>query len=498
VPELVVRRDTALPAALAVGRGTAVFVNGACWHRRGPVQAVSLLVDGRPHAPTAWGMPRLDLFGLLHPGLLAAGGHGTADPASEEDPEVRCYRSGFWATLPVPPPQRPRTVELALAATLADGREEVVPLGAIPVADPGPPAPAAGARIAVCLATHEPDPDLLAAQIASLRAQTETDWVCVISDDGSSPERFDVLRRLVEGDDRFRLSRAGGRLGAYRNFERALRLAPADAEWIALCDQDDRWDPDKLAVLRAAAADGAALAFSDMRLVDRDGRVLRPSLWGRRRVNTDDLASLVVANSVTGAAALLRRDVVDLALPFPDPPGWQFHDHWLALVALATGRLAYVDRPLYDYVQHGDAVVGQVTVADPGPVQRVRRWLGGWRGLYFYGYVPCEVHAQALLARCDGRLDARRRRALARIVAADRRAAGWAWLALRPLRALAGRNETLGTEAELARGILWRRLLAVRTGRRRTPDGSPFDAACPPPDLGTLGHRRLARWRAGG
>ena len=44
---------------------------------------------------------------------------------------------------------------------------------------------------------------------------------------------------------------------------------------------------------------------------------------------------------------------------FPAGPGWDFHDHWLALVAMALGEVAYVDRPLYDYVQHPGAVLGR-------------------------------------------------------------------------------------------------------------------------------------------
>ena len=44
----------------------------------------------------------------------------------------------------------------------------------------------------------------------------------------------------------------------------------------------------------------------------------------------------------------------------PDAPGVPFHDHWLGLVAMASGDVAYVDRPLYDYVQHPGAVFGPV------------------------------------------------------------------------------------------------------------------------------------------
>jgi hypothetical protein len=271
-------------------------------------------------------------------------------------------------------------------------------------------------------------------------------------------------------------------------------MLPPRAELVALCDHDDRWYPEKLELLRAALGD-AQLVYSDQRLVDRDGHVLRDTLWKGRRNDHTNLASLLVANTITGAATLFRRELAELALPFPEAPGWQFHDHWLGLVALASGDVAYVDRPLYDYVQHGAAVVGQPAPDDPqreGGSGRTR----GWRAAYFYGYLPRALLAQALLARCSGRLTSRKRRALRRFLSADRTALGLAWLAVRPLRRFAGRGETLGTESELARGILWRHLIRRRTGRRETPGGSPYDASCPPLTAGTLGQDRLARWRA--
>ena len=37
------------------------------------------------------------------------------------------------------------------------------------------------------MATYEPPAELLERQLESLRAQTHTDWICVISDDASEP-----------------------------------------------------------------------------------------------------------------------------------------------------------------------------------------------------------------------------------------------------------------------------------------------------------------------
>ncbi len=68
-----------------------------------------------------------------------------------------------------------------------------------------------------------------------------------------------------------------------------------------------------------------------------------------------------MANSVTGAASLFPRRLLDYALPFPPRQFTHFHDHWVALTARSLGEIAFVDRPLYDYTQHGDAVIGHAT-----------------------------------------------------------------------------------------------------------------------------------------
>jgi glycosyltransferase involved in cell wall biosynthesis len=413
-----------------------------------------VLADGRASKVAAHGMPRPD----------------------------RGDRSAWWAVVPVPARE---AGTLELDARAPDGTR--VALARVPVLEPAPP-PAAGPgvgpdTIAVCLATYEPDPELLEVQLASLRGQTDTDWHCVVSDDGSSAAGRAVLDAAIGDDPRFTVSHAPVRRGFFRNFERALELVPAGVRLVALCDQDDRWHPEKLATLRAAMAGGATLAFSDLRLVERDGRVRRNTLWEGRREDHRSLTSMLVANAVTGAACMVRRDVADLARPFPDLPGLQFHDHWLALVALAAGDLAYVDRPLYDYVQHRGAVFGEVS----GGVRGLRRTDG--RAAYFNGYLARVVQARVLLERLGGRVSPAKRRELERFAAAERSPLALAALALRPARALAGRTETLGSEAELAAGVAWRHATALRARLHAGGDATFPDA------LG-FEQRRLRAWRA--
>ena len=338
------------PAELGVGRGTAFALAGWCYDPVAGMEALEVEVAGARSALGRHSMPRRDRW-QNEPGGGAA--------------RARAYRSGFAGVAVVPQGAPAGAAEVSLIAQLSGRREQRIGIGEVRLApspaEP-PPAPlprfptgASGRRVAICMASFDPPPELLRRQLDSIRGQGHRNWVCMISDDGSRPELAKRLQAEVRGDERFSLLR-GERLGFYRNFERALALAP-ECEFVALCDQDDRWRPDKLERLLAGIG-GAGLAYSDARVIRPDGAVTEPSYWSVRGANHDNLASLLLANSITGAATLFRRDLLDYVLPFPPAHGAPYHDHWLALVALSRGEIAYVDEPLWDYVQHADAVIG--------------------------------------------------------------------------------------------------------------------------------------------
>jgi glycosyltransferase involved in cell wall biosynthesis len=423
---------TAPPDPIRVGAGTAFFVGGTM-------------------PPAAAAAAR----------IRAAGIEFAIDADSMPD-ERRYDRGELWWTM----------------VTIPAGGDDDPP-------GPDPLADGSGARIAICMATWEPDPDRLRVQLDSIREQTRDDWVCVISDDCSSAESFAALEREVGDDDRFHVSRSAERLGFLRNFERAIGLAPASAELIALADQDDRWDPDKLDVLLAALdrEPGALLAYSDVRIAAADGRVLSDTYFFERRNNAESMASMLITNNVTGAASMFRRELLATALPFPPGGTGQelYHDHWLALCALAQGPLAYVDRPTHDYTRHDDSVtVAEAEghwVAPPrgrlgAVLMRLRRYARrlrlasrspGWRSAYVGRYLLIRQLGTILLMRLGReRIDPRHRRDLDRMLAAETSPRAAIWLLARSFRPWIGRNDTLARERVVFGGIIWRKLVGRR------------------------------------
>jgi len=292
-----------------------------------------------------------------------------------------------------------------------------------------------GATVAVCLAVHRPDPELLARQLASLDAQTYTDRVLVREDD-----------------------EAGS--GAYRAFERCLARAPADAAFVAPCDQDDVWHPAKLAVLvDALERSGVLLAYCDLRIVRPDGTVLGQTYWTDRDSGADDMGDLLATNVVTGAASVLRREVLDVALPFPAEVDGSYHDHWLALCALALGDLAYVDNPLVDYVQHGANLVGHAERrAAPGTPRASEPWFVRAQRDRERHVLRPQVMARALLERAGDRLTPAKRRPVERAARGDERWTDVARIVARAAREQVRPRRTLDAHRRAARGALLHRV----------------------------------------
>ena len=206
-----------------------------------------------------------------------------------------------------------------------------------------------------------------------------------------------------------------------------------------------------------------------------------------------------MANAVTGAASLMRRDLLDYALPFPPAQFAHFHDHWIALTARAIGDIAFVDRPLYDYVQHGEATLGHAAAnrmtglrARVGALRRSpRERVAMWRMHYFVDACRLMTCATILEMRCGDRMSPAKRRVLDRFVQADRSPLPLANLGFRGLRELLGRPETLGAEWMLLHAFVWRRLLAATT-RDRPQRRARLDAV-PPPTLDPQPGRRMPR-----
>jgi len=201
------------------------------------------------------------------------------------------------------------------------------------------------ARVSVIVAAHEAAQTLPAA-LASIAAQTFSDWEVVVCDDGSSDGTGEVARAAL--GDRLTVVRheAPAGPGGARN----AAAAAASGELLATLDADDRWLEDFLEV-QVGAYDRVLAAGRRPGLVACDARLETPAgetlgTWFGT-VGRDDpvtLSSLLRTNTIF-TSVVCPADVFRAAGGY-EPSLWiaQDYDLWVRIVesgweAIVTDRV---------------------------------------------------------------------------------------------------------------------------------------------------------------
>ena len=221
-------------------------------------------------------------------------------------------------------------------------------------------------RTAVLLAAYNGSshlPELL----DSLLSQTDPDFFVLMQDDGSDDATPVLLRDIADRDERFLFgAEQGSRLGAAGNFLSLIRQA--DADYCLLCDQDDIWEPEKIAMLKQAMrdmesryrADTPLLIHSDCSLINQAGEriggsFLRHQGWDPEALT---LPRLLVQNNVTGCTLIMNHSLCRLIASHAEARDLFMHDWFIALTAASFGRIGFVDQPLTRYRQHEGNAIG--------------------------------------------------------------------------------------------------------------------------------------------
>ena len=219
--------------------------------------------------------------------------------------------------------------------------------------------------ISVALCTYNGS-RYLREQLDSIASQTRRPDELVIRDDMSADETVEIAERFAEkAPFPVNIHRNTENFGSTRNFESAIEACRG--EIIALSDQDDVWEPQKLERIETefAADPGLGMVFSDAMLTDENLRPLGIRLWREtfRRRDQREFTSgravevLLQYNVVTGATMAFRSDLKPAVLPIPELTEY-IHDAWIALIAAMASRVKFIPEPLVRYRQHAGQQLG--------------------------------------------------------------------------------------------------------------------------------------------
>ncbi len=205
--------------------------------------------------------------------------------------------------------------------------------------------------ISIVMATYNGE-KYLREQVDSLLAQSYPSLEFVFVDDASSDSSLEILQHYASQDERIHLVANPINQGLLATFETGIRAAKG--EMIALSDQDDVWMPEKISLL-ASAIGSHSLIYADSALTNAAGTVTGKFSDRNHLCHYPTALHYVFGTKAMGHAMLFKREIIDIALPFPDYVG---HDYILGFAGAALNGVAYFPQTLVNYRQHSSNTMG--------------------------------------------------------------------------------------------------------------------------------------------
>ena len=200
--------------------------------------------------------------------------------------------------------------------------------------------------VSVAMATYN-GANYLKEQLSSILGQTYSNLEIVITDDASSDETLTILRDFEKSHHRIKIFRHRTNQGITASFEHSIRNCLGD--FIAISDQDDIWEPNKIEVLINAMENEDAIC-SDSELIDKHGLSMNKRISSL--VNLKSFysgAPFLMGLCLPGHSLMMQGDFARYILPMPREI---MYDRWISYCAAANNGIRYVHLPLVKYRQH--------------------------------------------------------------------------------------------------------------------------------------------------
>ena len=200
-------------------------------------------------------------------------------------------------------------------------------------------------RVSIVMCTYNGE-RFLHEQLDSLLAQTRLPDEIIIQDDNSTDGTWSLLENYAARDPRIRLYRNQAGQGVNNNFFSALQRATGDL--IAISDQDDIWEPDKIECQLAAIGDNL-LCTCRTKPFTTDGS---PVSYDPRTPNYK--LPRMLYTSIAGHTMLIDRRLLDM-VPDHHVVGKLYYDVILAMTASAMDSISLVDKVLVHQRRYPEA-----------------------------------------------------------------------------------------------------------------------------------------------
>jgi glycosyltransferase involved in cell wall biosynthesis len=204
--------------------------------------------------------------------------------------------------------------------------------------------------------------------IASVLAQTFTDFELIVVNDGSQDKTQEIVQQFT--DPRIKLhSYKNGGLATSRN----RGIEKSQGEYISFLDADDLWTTDKLASQYQALQTHpqAAVAYSGTDWIDEFGNFLKNS--SPPSISGDIYGVLLLSNIVgSGSNALIKKEALLITGNFDE--SLKASEDWDFLIRLAAKyEFIRVDAPQILYRQSPDSMSSKLNYQEQETVKVIRK-----------------------------------------------------------------------------------------------------------------------------
>jgi glycosyltransferase involved in cell wall biosynthesis len=169
--------------------------------------------------------------------------------------------------------------------------------------------------------------------IASVIAQTYTNWELIIVDDGSTDNTVDYIRSIPDPRIRIVAMPHSGNIAMLRN----TGVKHSSGKWITFLDSDDMWVPQKLEIqLAALQKDTKQWCYGGFELMNETGAPI-PIKSGTYHPFSGWIVRKIIAYeaSVTTCSVMLRRSLFDEIGGFNSDAGLFCHEDYEFILRLA-------------------------------------------------------------------------------------------------------------------------------------------------------------------
>ena len=167
-------------------------------------------------------------------------------------------------------------------------------------------------------------------------------------------------------------------LGVNKNFEKAIKNSTGN--YVALCDQDDIWFPNKIEVslskLREIENDMPACVSSKCINVDKKLNVLSQPVT----IKNDTFgckATLLLKGVSQGCSLMLNRKLIDAIQDIPS--NGVMYDLYISIIAACIGEKYNIAKPLMYYRHHDNNVIARERKRKKSFSQKVLNRLNIWK-----------------------------------------------------------------------------------------------------------------------